>query len=111
MHKMEKHMSDHEEDIDDGTATCRICSYQTKSEDELKNHILIAHEIYKCTQCDLTLKTKQDITKHMKENHWSYKPCNYYLEDRCELELDCRYNHVKLKAGEQICYKCGKVFN
>ena len=35
--KMEKHMSDDEEDIHDGTATCWICSCQTKSEDELKN--------------------------------------------------------------------------
>ena len=60
---MEKHMSDHDHD---GTATCWICSCQTKSEDELTKHILIAHKVFKCTQCDLSLKNKQDITTHMK---------------------------------------------
>ena len=109
--KLEKHMSDHEEDIDDGSATCRICSHQTRSEEELKKHILVAHEIFKCTQCHITLKTKRDITTHMKENHKSYKPCDYFLEDRCDLDGECRYNHVKLKPGQQICYKCGDKFN
>ena len=47
----------------------------------------------------------------MNENHKSYKPCDYFLEDRCELDdKSCRYNHIKLQAGQQICYKCGSKF-
>ena len=103
-------MEDHEEDIDDGSFTCRKCPYQAISWDDLEKHVTITHEIFKCSQCDIFVKTKREITTHMKENHYSYKPCDYFLENRCELDGECRYNHIKLKPGEQICYKCGKTF-
>ena len=51
--KMEKHMSDHEEDLEDGSHTCNKCSYQTRNRDELVKHIYRAHGIQvqeKCTQ-------------------------------------------------------------
>jgi hypothetical protein len=45
----------------------------------------------------------------MKETHKTYKPCEYFKEDRCETD-NCRYYHYKLKEGEHICYKCPTIF-
>ena len=32
------------------------------------------------------------------------------MESRCDLDTKCMFNHEKLKPGDEICYKCGKVF-
>ena len=113
--KMEKHMNDHEEDNDDVSATCTKCSYQTTRRDDLIKHISKAHGINqileKCNQCDNKFKTEKDLTNHIKENRKTHKPCDYFKEDRCDLDAECRFKHIKLKSGEQICYTCGKTFS
>ena len=42
---------------------------------------------------------------------FAHKPCDYFKEDSCDLDDECRFKHIKLKHGEQICYTCGKIFN
>ena len=89
------------------------CSYQTGNRDELVKHIYKAHRIQvqeKCTQCDKTFSTEIELSQHIKENHKSHKPCDYFKEDRCNLdEEECRFKHIKLKTGEHICFTCGKI--
>ena len=106
-------MSDHQENIDDGSFTCSKCSYQSKSRDNLVKHISKAHGIQvqeKCNHCDNNFETVRDLNRHITENHKSHKPCYYFKEDRCDLDDECRFKHIKLKHGEQICYTCGKIF-
>ena len=45
----------------------------------------------------------------MKETHITYKPCDYFQEDRC-VDKYCRFYHIKLIQGQHICYKCGLPF-
>ena len=116
--QIEKHIREHEEETDDGTFTCDNCSFQTISRDQLVKHIKAAHKTniqqnkdsLKCTQCYAELKSKSDLESHIKESHKYYKPCDYFIEDNCELDSKCRFYHIKLNQGEQICYKCGKIF-
>ena len=58
-----------------------------------------------CLQCSENFRSKLDLTKHIEDAHKSYKPCDYFAENKCELD-DCKYNHVKLKPGQEICCKC-----
>ena len=54
--------------------------------------------------------TENDLSNHIRENHKSKRPCVYFRDGRCELDEECGYNHIILKQGEQICFKCGIVF-
>ena len=112
--KMEKHMIDHEEDIEDGSSTCSKCSFQTRNREDLVNHISRAHGIKiqeKCNQCGDKFETQRELSRHIKENHKGHKPCHYFKEDRCDFDTDeCRFKHIKLKHGEHICYTCGLIF-
>ena len=70
-------------------------------------HISTAHGIQikeKCNQCDKMFVTQRELSQHIKENHKSHKPCDYFKEDRCDLDEECRYKHIKLNPGEQICF-------
>jgi hypothetical protein len=45
--------------------------------------------------------------EHIK-THRSYKLCKKYAVNKCEeSDSECRYKHVILPPGVQICYKCG----
>ena len=110
--KMDKHMSDHKEDMEDGPYTCSKYPYQTRGKADLVKHISIAHGIQikeKCNQCDKMFVTQRELSQHIKENHKSHKPCDYF-KDRCDLDEECRYKHIKLNPGEQTCFICGKIF-
>ena len=112
-----KHIKEHE-DLDDASFTCDKCPYQTNSRDQLINHIETTHKTrdetnsseFKCNKCVSNFKTKRELTNHIKETHKSHKPCDYFIEDRCELDDDCRFRHIKLLPGDHICYTCGKIF-
>ena len=113
--QMDKHMKEHQEDIDDCSFTCRHCPYQTNSRNQLENHIKTTHEpsiqnSNICFQCNKSYMSKPDLKKHIQDTHKNYKPCDYFSENRCELDGDCKYNHIKLLKGQEICYKCGLFF-
>ena len=85
--KMEKHMTDHEEDIEDVSSTCSKCSFQTRSREDLVKHVSRAHGIKiqeKCNHCDDQFETQTELSRHIKENNKSHKPCDYFKEDRCD---------------------------
>ena len=37
----------------------------------------------------------------------SYKPCKKYAVNKCGVQSECRYSHVILPPGVNVCYKCG----
>ena len=99
---------------------CRNCSYQGIDIDDLNNHnrqIHVSNNIRsqvheKCNKCGRLFQTQNELNTHIKEDHKSHKPCDYFMEDRCDLDdEECRFKHVKLKHGEHICYTCGLIFN
>ena len=109
-------MREHEEDIDEcihSINKCDKCSYQSKqmryvqnpSEDVEEQQ---SHPI-KCNHCEKVLKDNTDLKSHI-STHRSYKPCTKYQTDSCNT-LPCRFNHTKLNAGQEICFKCGDKFS
>ena len=119
-------MSDHEEDLEDGSSTCSKCSYQTTSRADLIKHVSIAHGVientqeapdihrnenegFRCNICNIHFTSKNELNSHKKESHITYKPCNKYQSKRCEYDSECNFSHVILKENEQICYKCGDI--
>ena len=122
-HQLERHVRELHENTEEETFMCRNCSYHGIGMDDLNNHIMqehvtdndISHENNENTQiiCDLCNKhvwTKRELTNHVNSDHKSNKPCHYFKEDKCDLDDECRYRHIKLKQGEETCYKCGKIF-
>ena len=116
---MEKHIKEHEEEVDDGDFTCDMCSYQNNSRDQLAKHIRDAHEknnsnqntdaVLKCKQCGNQSKDKNELIKHLRDAHKTYKPCIKFKSNNCKA-LECRFRHIRLQENEEICYKCGKTF-
>ena len=103
--------------------TCTVCPRNFKEiyglashiEKDHKNEINQSHEInsgskYKCNRCASSFTTKRELTTHIKEKHKTYKPCDYFIETRCELDDDCNFYHVILAQGQHICYTCGDIF-
>ena len=131
--KMERHMSDHEEDLEDGSSTCSKCSYQTTNRDDLVKHIYKAHGIieatpkygqqtkdtsdrlrfenhgFRCNICSIHLTSKIELNNHKNEAHKTYRPCNKYPYKKCEYDSECHFVHTILKENEHMCYKCGDI--
>ena len=70
-----------------------------------------SEESHQCTKCDLAFRTRNNLNKHMKEEHWSHKPCKNFQENNCDFDSDCMFNHIKIAKNEHICFKCGTIFN
>ena len=64
---------------------------------------------FSCRNCDEICGNKEELNYHIIENHKSYKPCRNFATNNCEYK-ECRFNHVVLKQGEQVCYKCNDKF-
>ena len=116
--QIEKHMHIHDEEEEDSGYTCRECSYQTSNKDQLIEHIERAHtqntkSLFKCDMCKINFKSQRDINVHDVNKHKkSYKPCrNFSMNNRCEFDSECNFQHIKLKQGDHICYKCGDIFS
>ena len=67
-------------------------------------HVIKFHETNEssqCTQCWVEFKTKTELFSNLKENHYNYKPCDYYNgpnnEDNCEIDGECRFYKTRLK--------------
>ena len=63
----------------------------------------------KCYLCNKTLKSKRELSNHIKVEHKTYQPCRNFVNNSCTYNDDCRFNHVILEEGTQICFKCGKI--
>ena len=104
---------------EDGDYTCHECEFQTNNLVNFTNHStkhrpnenLIVERSFRCNFCALTFGTKQELNQHKKQNHRTFKPCKNYATNNCEFDSDCLYNHVALKEGEFICFRCGDRFH
>ena len=70
-------------------------------EKDHKNEINQSHKIncgpiYKCNRCASNFTTNRELTTHIKEKHKSYKPCDYFVETRCELDDECKFIMLNL---------------
>ena len=111
-HQFEKHMKLHEEEEEDSEYNCRHCPFQTINKDLLRQHINEAHKTdYSGRSCEMVFENKNNLDTHILDKHKSRKPCKYFASNSCEYDDECRFNHIILKQGEQICYKCGKIFD
>ena len=84
-----------------------------KSNDNMSTQsveLLNTNRTFKCKVCEYRASKKRDLTLHMKDVHKSFKPCNQFLNDKCEFDSDCMYNHVNLRENEVICFTCGNKF-
>ena len=75
-----------------------------------KSHDINSGPTFKCNICAFNFTTKREWRPHMKENHKSYKPCEYFIENICGLDEDCKFHYVKHALDEQICNTCGDIF-
>ena len=107
-----KHMKTHDMNEEDCSYNCTVCSYQSMNRDQLTEHIERTHETENiCKTCNKNCSSKAELDNHIYENHMSYKPCKNFPTNNCEYDDECRYRHVILKQGEQLCYKCGDKFS
>ena len=124
------HMKSHD---NDGDWTCNECSHQTNNEDNLKNHKNFAHYVAPksnpslkdiqdgrndevrplndgkdtsttCNKCKKDFIYRIDLTKHIREEHKTFKPCLNI--NNCTFLPRCRFNHKVYPKGTQICYEC-----
>ena len=102
----------HEEEEEESEYNCILCPFQTNNKDLLRQHINEAHKTdYSCRSCEMVFEDKNNLDTHILDKHKSRKPCKYFPSNSCEYDDECRFNHIILKQGEQICYKCGKTFD
>ena len=100
------------------------CGYTRNTKHQLERHIRERHEDstdgyqeltrdsqITCDLCHKSFITKKELSNYMPSEHKSHKPCDYFKEDKCDLNSDeCQYNHIKLRPGQEICFKCGTQF-
>ena len=106
----------------EGGWTCDNCSYQTYCKDNLRRHNHKANlapgnqpeerdqedwqgtsntgkKSNTCNICNKDFVYKNDLGKHMRETHKTYKPCNNL--NNCAYGEKCTYNHRKYPEGSQ----------
>ena len=62
--------------------------------------------MYKMWKKDFVYKIY--LTKHIRENHKSYKPCRNI--ETCVYKNRCRWNHKVYPEGNQVCFECGNDY-
>ena len=117
---------------DDDHTLCKMCKLRCGSKKKLETHMKShkADNTYdmsnlqdaiqmqsnispalKCYKCEKVFKEKNELRKHIKSKHPSFKPCkNFTAGKRCEFGARCDYHHVILAEGTFICWDCGHMF-
>ena len=111
--KLEKHMLNHNED---GDWFCEVCAFQTNDIEWLKDHMkeeahmfeIIQIQKVRCIFCDVMFKSKDDMKRHRKEIHKTFKPCRNPIA--CVFKEECIFNHDSIPEGMYRCFQCGKDF-
>ena len=93
---------------------CEDCNMKFKSEQDVKEHILLKHTI-EWEQCHSKYKTKEELNKHLKSSHTGTE----YKCEQCDSKLKTKGDlnrHIKDTHGNQInslfpCMKCDHVYN
>ena len=92
---------------EDGDWNCKDCDFQTNSKTNLQNHIKEKHTqptMLTCKHCLVNFKTNVSLNIHIRENHKPYKLCDKLMNNKCEFDSDCIFNHVQIKGGEEVCF-------
>jgi hypothetical protein len=91
---------------------CDDCDFQSNNNNQLRKHIDLKHRSnFQCDNCEIILGSKTDLDAHIQEKHKSYRPCRNFASNECEYEGECKFHHIILQRGQQICYKCGDKFS
>ena len=61
-----------------------------------------------CNNCKKDFIYRIDLTKHIRDEHKTYKPC-LNIND-CRYAPKCRFNHKVYPKGTHVCYECGFTF-
>ena len=66
---MEKHMKDHEQDLDDASDDSsfnrRKCHFQSETRINLVEHLKIKHGLYTCSSCNVTFESNNELDTHI----------------------------------------------
>ena len=112
---------------------CNVCKLRCSSKKKLETHMKSHREEkrydmsslqdaiqiqsnpapkFNCNKCEEVFKEKNEMRKHIKEKHPSFKPCkNFSTGKRCDFGPRCDYHHVILAEGTFICWDCGHMFS
>ena len=68
----------------------------------------------KCWKCEKSAQTMDEMKKHMRKDHKTYRPCKNYSDkasdNRCSWNDKCEFSHVTLESGILQCWDCGLTF-
>ena len=66
------------------------------------------HIRIKCAFCNNTFNSKNQVARHRKDVHPSFKPCRNM--NQCQFQSECFFSHEPIPEGEFRCYMCGDNF-
>ena len=97
---------------------CVVCNIFFRDLEGLSIHMDMTHKEtdefilqFKCRSCQKEFNSKDELDKHIIDNHKSHKPCKNCATNNCEYKSEeCRFDHTILQHGEVVCFKCGKKF-
>ena len=107
---LQVHITRHE----DGDHNCTECDHEGNSKEALMKHKEAKHNKKTepcCKFCGQKFSFRYQLINHVLENHKSHKPCTKFALNKCELDSECRFNHIILEDGKHICYTCGHKSN
>jgi hypothetical protein len=114
--QLEKHMINHREE---GDWICQVCPFQTNYVRLLREHMkemghtfnllqIQEDKLIKCNFCDGVFKSKNQLSRHRKDVHVTFKPCREPNE--CPFQSECFFNHDPIPQGFFRCFQCGEEF-
>ena len=136
--KLITHMKNHDEDADwvcdGGSETEEDCSFQSNGKPLLISHVNetghksrmleivdVRQEHIQNTQekgemrkkqcpfCNETFTSQNQVTRHRKDIHPTFKPCRNI--DKCKFQSECFFSHELIPEGKFRCFQCGDDFN
>ena len=90
---------------------CQKCYESFTSKNELKKHMNEQHKSLKCRKCETPAESEKELKKHIKEKHpvkLKCKVCEEAFEKNSDLELHLKNMHGEKENHE--CDQCGKTF-
>ena len=67
-----------------------------------------------CRKCGQSFNDGDDLKKHLRTAHKTYRPCNKFSpidsENKCSYKDKCDFSHDILEPGTMMCWDCGNKF-
>ena len=74
---------------------------ETQNNEKLRNK--------KCPFCNENFTSQNQVTRHRKDVHPTFKPCRNITQ--CQFQSECIYSHEPIPDGISRCFQCGDDFN